>query len=213
MEKQIVQAFLLLLFSTGLFAQGRESSSKEPDSINNSIGPWVEYPFTSFQLQTRDNKKIILQWAMQPGISPDYFSIERNIDGKNYETIGVIKSVAKAVKYEFTDEIPTRGISLYRIKCTAKGAGHYFSDSIEVNIPGSSFISFYPNPADNVLIIRSAFHADILITDGIGKARISKSIGVGPSIIDVSTLEKGVYLLRITDKVTSQQQVEKILKN
>jgi hypothetical protein len=84
---------------------------------------------------------------------------------------------------------------------------------MEMNLPGSTLISFYPNPADNVLIIRSAFTADILITDGLGKPRISRNVGVGPSIIDVSTLEKGVYLLRITDRATSQQQVEKLVKN
>ena len=155
----------------------------------------------------------MLQWSIQPGMLADYFSIERNVDGKNYETIGVIRSADQALKYEFTDEIPNRGNSLYRIRYAHKSGSVYFSDSILVDIPGSTLISFYPNPVDNVLIIRSAFPADILITDGVGKARISRGIGVGPSIIDVSTLEKGVYLLRITDKVTSQQQVEKIIKN
>ena len=206
MEKIIVQAFLLLIMSSGVLAQ---STSKDSDSIIVRS----DNPFTSFLLQTRDSKKVFLQWTLQSGMSPDYFSIEKNIDGKNYETIGVIRSVDQGIKYEFTDEIPTRGNSLYRIKFTNKSGIVHYSDSIEVNIPGSSLISFYPNPADNVLIIRSAFYADVLITDGMGKARISRSIGVGPSIIDVSTLEKGVYLLRITDKVTSQQQVEKILKN
>jgi hypothetical protein len=74
-------------------------------------------------------------------------------------------------------------------------------------------VNFYPNPIDNVLIIRTAFAADIFITDAMGKSRVTRSIGVGPSVIDVSTLEKGVYLLRITDKSSGQQQVEKIVKN
>jgi hypothetical protein len=54
-------------------------------------------------------------------------------------------------------------------------------------------VNFYPNPIDNVLIIRSAFAADIFITDAMGNSRVTRSIGVGPSVIDVSTLEKGVY--------------------
>jgi len=209
MEKRIAHALLLLLISTGVFAQGRKASRKPPDTVVTEFTT----PFVSFQLQARDSKKVFLQWAVQPGMSADYFSIERTIDGKNFESIGVIKSVETSVKYEFTDEIPTRGNSLYRIRFTSKSGSYFFSDSVEVNIPGSTLISFYPNPVDNVLIVRSAFHADLLITDGLGKPRISRTIGVGPSIIDVSTLEKGVYLLRITDKITSQQQVEKILKN
>jgi len=211
MKKILGQPFLLFILTSGLYAQGRKSSpkAKEPDSVATSFGN----PFTHFQLQPRDGKKILLQWSVQPGVLADYFSIERNIDGKNYETIGVIRSADPALKYEFTDEIPTRGNSIYRIRYANKGGAIYFSDSIPVDIPGSAMISFYPNPVDNVLIIRSAFPADILITDGVGKARISRGIGVGPSIIDVSTLEKGVYLLRITDRLTNQQQVEKILKN
>jgi hypothetical protein len=209
MEKRIAHALLLLLLSTCIFAQGRKASRKPPDTVVTEF----DNPFISFQLQTRDSKKVYLQWAVQPGMSADYFSIERNTDGKAFEPIGVIKSVESSNKYEFTDEIPTRGNSLYRIRVTNKAGTHFFSDSAEVTIPGSTLISFYPNPVDNVLIVRSAFHADLLITDGLGKARISRTIGVGPSIIDVSTLEKGVYLLRITDKITNQQQIEKILKN
>ena len=200
---------MLLLISVTAFAQTPDTTSDDEDSViirfNN--------PFTSFSLQSRESKKVFLQWTVQPGLMSDYFSIERNVDGKNYETIGVIKTIPGASKYEFTDEIPTRGNSLYRIRMTFKGGGSYPSDSVEVNIPGSALISFYPNPVDNVLIIRSSFTGDILISDGMGKARISRNIGVGPSIIDVSTLEKGVYLLRITDKLTNQQQVEKIVKN
>ena len=208
MKRRIAHALLLLLISSCVFAQGRKTSAKPPDTVITTS----ENPFASFQLQSRDSKKVLLQWAVQPGMSADYFSIERNIDGKNFETIGVIKSIEHSIRYEFTDEIPTRGSSFYRIRF-ANRLGNYYSDSIEVNLPGSSLISFYPNPVDNVLIVRSAFHADLLITDGLGKHRINRTIGIGPSIIDVSTLEKGVYLLRITDKTTSQQQVEKILKN
>ena len=209
MEKRIAHALLLLLISTCVFAQGRKASRKPPDTVVTEFSN----PFISFQLQSRDSKKVFLQWVVQPRMSADYFSVERNVDGKTYETIGVIKSVEISGKYEFTDEIPTRGNSLYRIRFTNKAGTNFYSDSIEVNIPGSTLISFYPNPVDNVLIVRSAFHADLLITDGLGTPRITRTIGVGPSIIDVSTLEKGVYLLRITDKITSQQQVEKILKN
>jgi len=209
MEKRVVQALLLLLIWSGLFAQSPDSSSKATDPLLNR----PDNPFASFQLLARESKKVILQWAVQPGISPDYFSIERNIDGKNYETIGVIKSADHSSRYEFTDEIPTRGTSLYRIRLTNKKGESLFSDSLEIHIPGSTLISFYPNPADNVLIIRSSYQADLIIADGMGKSRISRTIGVGPSIIDVSTLEKGVYLLRITDKQNSQQQVEKFLKN
>jgi hypothetical protein len=207
MEIRIVSSLLLIFLYSHLFAQ-QDSTGLPDDTINRSLEP-----FNSFILQVRDSKKVLLQWVVQPGVESEYFTIEKNIDGKNFETIAVIKSLHAINKYEFTDEMPTRGNSTYRVRLTTRNGNSFFSDSSSVNIPGSSLVNFYPNPMDNVLIIRSAFTADVLITDALGKSRVSRTIGVGPSVIDVSTLEKGVYLLRITDKVSSQQQVEKIIKN
>jgi hypothetical protein len=209
MEKRMGQVLLLLFLCTGSFAQQEDTTSIKVDAstyhLNNN--------FSSFSLQLKDSKKVLLQWAIQSAVASDYFSIERNVDGKNFETIGVIKSHPASNNYEFTDEIPTRGNSLYRIRMTDKKGESVYSDSSPINIPGSSFISFYPNPMDNVLIIRCAFAAELAITDALGKARVTRTIGVGPTVIDVSTLEKGVYLLRISDKSNGQQQVEKIIKN
>ena len=200
---------LLLIF---LYAQ---SFAQQQDTVNIAFDtlPHINNPFVSFLLQVKDSKKVLLQWSVQAGTSPDYFNIEKNIDGKNFETIAVIKSNSQSNSYEFTDETPTRGNSAYRIKFTTIAGESFYSDTSTVNIPGSSLVNFYPNPMDNVLIVRSAFAAELLITDALGKSRITRTIGVGPSVIDVSTLEKGVYLLRISDKASGQQQVEKIVKN
>lgn len=212
MVKRIASALLLIFIYTHSFAQ-QDSTAIPGDTITNDSAIHLPEPFVSFISQIKDSKKVWLQWAVQPGLASDYFTIERNIDGKNFETIAVIRSLQSSNRYEFTDELPTRGVSVYRIKLTNKGGDSFYSDSSSVNIPGSTLVNFYPNPMDNVLIIRSAFAADILITDAMGKNRVTRSIGVGPSVIDVSTLEKGVYLLRISDKASGQQQVEKIVKN
>src|SRR5689334_20589026 len=208
MKRRIASALLFLCIYSHSFAQQQDSAISPIDSVGH-----INSPFISFVLQVKDSKKVLLQWSIQPGLRSDYFNIEKNIDGKNFETIAVIKSNASSNVYEFTDEMPTRGNSAYRIKYTTITGENFFSDTSSVNIPGSSLVNFYPNPMDNVLIVRSAFAADLLITDALGKNRVSRSIGVGPSVIDVSTLEKGVYLLRISDKASGQQQVEKIVKN
>jgi hypothetical protein len=208
MTKRIVSALLLTCIYLHSFAQQQDTTISRVDTLSS-----INNPFVSFILQVKDSKKVLIQWSLQPGLSPDYFNIEKNIDGRNFETIAVIKSNNSSNVYEFTDEMPTRGTSAYRVKFASTSGHTFFSDTASVNIPGSSLVNFYPNPMDNVLIVRSAFAADLLITDALGKSRVSRSIGVGPSVIDVSTLEKGVYLLRISDKSTGQQQVEKIVKN
>jgi len=204
----ILLALLLIFLYSHSFAQQQHTVNAPVDSLSHTNNPFV-----SFILHVKDSKKVLLQWSVQSGFSPDYFNIEKNIDGKNFETVAVIKSTNQSNAYEFTDEVPTRGNSAYRIKFTTIAGDSFYSDTSSVYIPGSSLVNFYPNPMDNVLIVRSAFAADLQITDALGKSRISRTIGVGPSVIDVSTLEKGVYLLRISDKASGQQQVEKIVKN
>jgi hypothetical protein len=206
--KRILSVLLLICIFSRSFAQQQDTVNASVDTLTH-----INNPFASFVLQVKDSKKVLIQWSVQPGLSPDYFNIEKNIDGKNFETIAVIKSNSQSNSYEFSDEMPTRGNSAYRVKFTTTTGDSFYSDTSLVNIPGSSLVNFYPNPMDNVLIIRSAFAADLLITDALGKSRVNRTIGVGPSVIDVSTLEKGVYLLRISDKSSGQQQVEKIVKN
>lgn len=121
--------------------------------------------------------------------------------------------MGKQKRYEFTDDVPFQGSSLYRIRYTDKEGTHTYSDSASLHKSGLSFFSFYPNPVDNVLIIRAEAASEMAVTDGFGKQRIARSIGTKPSIIDVSGLEKGVYLLRVTNKTTGQQQAEKFIKN
>lgn len=174
------------------------------------LSPTAARAFTSFQAQIRDNK-ISIQWEVDKD-SAEYFTIERSVEGKTYETIGILKA-ENALKYEFADELPSRGQVFYRIRFTAKNGTELYSQPVTVLVPGATFFKFYPNPADKLLILRADGPVDVQIVDGFGKQRITKSLSGGPQVIDVSFLEKGVYILRITDKVSGRQQFDKFLKN
>jgi Secretion system C-terminal sorting domain len=208
MKTKTWQLCLLLLISPLLlFAQ----VDGDIISTDTASAPITATPFISFQAQTRDNK-IFIQWQVGKD-SAEYFTIEKSIEGKIYETIGVLKCTENLLKYEFADEFPSRGQAYYRVRYTAKNGVESYSTPVTVLMPGSTFFRFYPNPADNLLIIRAEGPVELQIADGFGKQRISKSLGSGPQVIDVSFLEKGVYILRITDKSTGRQQLEKFLKN
>ena len=142
-----------------------------------------------------------------------YFTLERSTEGKNYEAIGILKAAVNLHKYEFIDEFPARGQAFYRVRYTRKSGSETYSESHAVLLPGSTFFRFYPNPADKLLILRVECPFDLQIVDGFGKQRITKSLGLGPQVIDVSFLEKGVYIIRITDKISGRQQFDKFLKN
>ncbi len=199
---------LLLIAPLFLFAQNDEGSVIAVDTF---LSPLLA-PFISFQAQTRDSK-VLIQWEINNDSATEYFTIERSVEGKIYETIGILKAIEISGKYEFADEYPSRGQAFYRIRFTGKNGTELYSQPVTVILPGSTFFRFYPNPADKLLILRAEGLIDLQVVDGFGKQRISKSLGVGPQVLDVSFLEKGVYILRITDKATGRQQFDKFLKN
>lgn len=210
MKHKLWQICLALLFAPiYLLAQSDPAAAGPKDDTSTSP---VVAVFTSFQTQVYDNKKVSIQWEVRSD-SANYFTVERSVEGKTFETIGILKATEGLYKYEFSDEYPTRGQAYYRIRFTAKNGSEQQSDPVTVVLPGSTSFKFYPNPADKLLIVRSDFPIELLITDGFGKQRISKSLGTGPHVIDVSFLEKGVYILRITDKTSGRQQFDKFLKN
>ena len=80
-------------------------------------------------------------------------------------------------------------------------------------IVGDISFRFYPNPVDNILIVRSEGALDVQVLDAAGKVRVSQSRLQGIQTINVSTLEKGIYYLRINNRSTGVVTQEKLLKN
>ena len=80
-------------------------------------------------------------------------------------------------------------------------------------IAGDITFKFYPNPVDNVLIIRSETALDIQIIDATGKSRLSQTNVSGLHTINVSTLEKGVYVIRVLNRLSNTVVQDRLLKN
>ena len=74
-------------------------------------------------------------------------------------------------------------------------------------------IWFYPNPVDQVLIIRSEYPVDLTIMDANGKARITVSNTSGLQLLNLASLEKGAYLIRVFNRSQNTSQLERLIKN
>jgi hypothetical protein len=92
-------------------------------------------------------------------------------------------------------------------------ANHCTRTTIPVTIAGYVAFKFYPNPVDHVLIVRTEAPLDLMITDANGRLRLSESHVQGLHTINVSSLEKGVYLIRFINKLTNIMSQEKLIKN
>lgn len=161
----------------------------------------------------RDNSKIVLNWKQPLDTSFEFASVERSAGGREFEVVAVLKRSELRSDNEWTDDAPAKGRSMYRIRFTGKNGQPLYSKAVPAMLAGDISLKFYPNPVDNILIIRSESILDVQIVDAVGKQRISQSRLQGLQTINVSSLEKGIYFLRINNRSTGIITQEKLLKN
>lgn len=200
----IISLWSLLCVSQEMVLETPPESISLPDS-NYFISDLVHI--------IKDNSKVIINWKLSKKGTPDFFAIERSSNGREYEVVSILRLTDNNQWFEFVDESPAKGKNLYRIRCASKDSQHVYSKSILAQIAGDISFKFYPNPVDNILIIRSEDPLDIQLIDAAGKVRISQNKVQGLQTINVSSLEKGVYLLRVNNRQANTIAQEKLLKN
>jgi hypothetical protein len=167
---------------------------------------------TELSSKITESSKIILSWLVTDSL-PDFFAIERSDNGKSYEVVTVLTNLNPQNRFQWTDDVPKKGRSFYRIRYAYKQGDSLYSKTLPVTIAGYEAYKFYPNPVDQVLIIRSEAPLDVMITDATGRTRITEYRVQGLKTINVSSLEKGVYLIRFINKLTNVMSQEKLIKN
>ena len=208
----MLRAILLLwLHFTSFIALSQ--SMQEDLRFNSAANTDTFNLITDFVSVVRDNNRVQLVWKVADSLISPFFSLERSSNGKDFEVVAVVKLSILNNQYEWLDESPLKGRNLYRVRYTGKNGDLFYSSPVSVQIDGQPVYKFYPNPVDNILIIRSDVPVDVQITDATGKVRISQSRVNGLQTINVSGLEKGIYLLRVTNKLNNGISQDKLIKN
>ena len=166
---------------------------------------------TDFTYALKANERVHLAWKVSNRELADFFAFERSANGKDFEMIEVLKSVP-GNEFNLVDESPLPGRSYYRIRTSLKGKPVY-SMTLIVHTGGDLPYKFYPNPTDNILIVRSDIPLDVQIADASGAVRISQPKVQGLQTINVSDLEKGIYMIRFSNKLSNTVSIEKLFKN
>jgi len=154
-----------------------------------------------------------LQWDVDSTEDGDYFIIERATDGEHFETIGALRKAGNNDHYELTDLAPPNGTDHYRIKYTGQSGKQFYTRAIQLSLSGDVDFKFYPNPVDKLFIIRTEHSVEIQVIDAIGSIRFSKRLQPGIQVINASSLERGVYILRVADKESNRVVSNQLLKN
>ncbi len=100
-----------------------------------------------------DGDVVNIEWLVVTQLNNDYFTIERSLDGLDFESIGTVKGAGTSQQektYYFVDERPQIGVNYYRLRQTDfDGKSETFQPVAVKYIPEIETITIdkaYPNP-------------------------------------------------------------------
>lgn len=174
----------------------------------------------------RQKNNIAINWQTASEKNNDYYTIERSLDGINFEEIKRVKGAGNSFEmknYHINDENPRSELSYYRLKQTDFNGQYKYSDIVSVESDDSKVYmsNVYPNPTSNNIEFDfyTPFKGELAyeITDYTGRVLISKSqlLEIGHSKINtlMDELLSGIYFLKTTFDKTNLVSVNKIVKN
>jgi len=149
-----------------------------------------------------------VKWSTASEQNNRYFTIERTVDGINWETVEELAGAGNSdntINYESFDKQPLKGISYYRLKQTDfDGRSSYSAASvINIEVAETEQINIVPNPArcfSSVIInAHIADNASVSIYDYSGnlvKQFVYNLVkGSNTIMVDVSQFRNGVYFV------------------
>lgn len=170
----------------------------------------------------------LLEWSTASETDNDYFSLERSIDGANWQVISTLKGAgnsAHTINYQFEDYTYSNGaINYYRLKQTNFNKEFKYSSiiNIENNHPSKKGIhAVYPVPSFNKLNIDfiSVVNTPVLVSiyslsgnEVLTQEQLLDS-GKQTITLNTETLSKGLYLIKITDYNSNELYYSKFTKN
>ncbi|MCB9265046.1 MAG: T9SS type A sorting domain-containing protein [Lewinellaceae bacterium] len=128
------------------------------------LGHTIPGQSLTFQAQTVDNEKVQLDWAPITGTRPDFYVVERSVDGHQFtpiEEIRVLSGTPNRYDFKTFDEHPSVGVNYYRLRQVYADRSYDYSPVRMAAITGTEYyIRVFPNPASDLL--HMAFSAPLL---------------------------------------------------
>ena len=169
----------------------------------------------SFEAKQSEEGLILLDWQITPENNNDKFIIEKSPDGKIFEETGKVKGAAGnpsiALNYNFIDREPFAGTSYYRLKQVDYDGKFIYSKVISITEQRNTLeVDIYPNPAKDIITLDIGrniknMKTEAEIYDVLGRKILKfeienpESATSGKSEINISSLSKGMYFLKVTN--------------
>ena len=163
---------------------------------------------SSFNVTSKNNDAL-LGWTVEnQDATSSHFEIERSTNGTDFSSIGTVNATSESkATYSYTDEnINLSGTVYYRLKMVDKDGQFAYSDVKSVQFKNAGFaVTLYPNPVQNItklnITLDQAQVIKVSINDALGnrinQMEITGQKGMNEKTIDLSSVPKGSYMIRI----------------
>jgi hypothetical protein len=205
-------------------------SKPTPHSVKTtnqiSFGTWAvsrdasPLPITllEFTAVPINNNTVNTQWITVTEINNDYFTLQRSIDGKNYEDLAFIDGAGNSnhtLYYNYVDLQPFMGISYYRLKQTDFNGIISFSEPRPVKLleKGKFIVEAFPNPTTNLVNIHSnGRNLSLHLVSKEGKSIQQINTFDFATTLNIENLAAGVYYLMVNEPQSGDRKTILITK-
>ncbi|WP_338764918.1 hypothetical protein WAF17_00595 [Bernardetia sp. ABR2-2B] len=199
-----------------------------PNVTNCTCDPNNPLPITltSFTAKKESNSKVFINWQTVWEMNNEYFQVERSFSGTDFQVITQISSqknseeAHKERNYLFVDDftdsnvdfiLPSQNI-YYRLKQIDKNGDFSYSPVVTVYIEKEKNEEIRLVCLQNIwqLIVQNT--VQVKVYSSIGALKGVYILNQNQNVIPVSSLPKGMYILRIQDINTQKLTILKTIK-
>ncbi|MBV4355835.1 hypothetical protein [Pinibacter aurantiacus] len=166
-----------------------------------------QLPLDLLSFTVKENKNSVqLLWVTSNEVQTDRFNIERSGNGRDYITVGTLKSKnipTTTTHYSFEDNLPLEGNNYYRLKCIDIDANYSFSTVQTINVKQSNkMITTVSDSQVRVRFSGSVLSGQLRLVDMQG--RILKQVPIQKDQLQVtfngSGLSPGHYVVQFINE-------------
>lgn len=177
--------------------------------LNNIPSTPLPVNLLTFQA-VRQNSQVKVLWETSAEYNAERFEVERSRDGNQFQAIGSTSAAGNSTvlnRYQFTDQQPAPGMNYYRLRVINNDGSFQFSRVIPIRFDQVLALQVYPNPVKSTLHVQVRADAGDLrlrLFDATGRLVKEQQIAAAGGVIvvpvDVSRLQRGVYVLQVNDE-------------
>jgi hypothetical protein len=178
---------------------------------------------TYFNAKRSSANNVNLTWQTAQELNSSGFEIQRQVGDRKWQVVAFVSSQAvngnsnSLLTYSYVDNNSANAITQYRLRTIDLDGSSKFSDIRSVRGEGqANRIILYPNPTSDgkvkVVFEDMSGTRDVSLTDMSGRL-VRQWVGITSNNLEINNMTAGFYSLRVINRETGEQSVEKMVVN